>query len=358
MLSEYGKPVDVRELKVPPLEDDAILVRVAAATMCGTDVHIADGQLDGPQLARLPLVLGHEIIGTIVALGRERRTDALGRPLSEGDLIAWSYAFCDRCYWCTIVKQPTLCANRRMYGWGPCDTAPFLTGGFSEYAYVMPRCRAIKVPSGLAAPLAASATCALRTAIHVFEAIGALRASDTVVVQGTGPVGLYAVAHALASGVQRVVAIGAPAQRLAIAHRWGADTVIDIAATSPEDRREMVLSLTEGRGADVVVECAGVAEAFSEALDLTRRGGKVAVVGASDPRPSLVSATHFNLRQVAVVGTVAADVSHYHRAMEFLLRQQHRFDFSAILGRHFDLSQVNDAFDAVRRGELKPVVVQ
>jgi threonine dehydrogenase-like Zn-dependent dehydrogenase len=192
--------------------------------------------------------------------------------------------------------------------------------------------------------------------VHAFEAIGVLRPSDTVVVQGAGPVGLYAVACALAAGVRRVVSIGAPEQRLAVARAWGADTVLDIASTTAAERRDVVLDLTEGRGADVVLECAGVAEAFTEALELVRRGGKVAVIGASDPRPSHVSATHFNLRQVSVVGTVAADISHYYRAMEFLVRHGERFEFSAVLGDRFGLHQIDDAFDAIRAGSMKPVV--
>ncbi|MGB8405599.1 MAG: zinc-binding dehydrogenase [Mycobacterium sp.] len=356
VLTDFRKPVELRELPVPALEEDAILVRVSAATMCGTDVHIADGQLSGPALAKLPLILGHEIVGTVVALGPSRRTDSLGRPLAEGDLIAWSYSFCDRCYWCTVAKQPTLCDNRRMYGWGPADVSPGLTGGFAEYAYVMPRCRVVKVPPELDPKVAASATCALRTAVHAFESIGPLRPSDTVVIQGTGPVGLYATAYALAAGAGQVISIGAPAQRLAIARRWGADHVLDVASTTAAQRREAVLESTSGRGADVVVECAGVADAFSESLEMVRRGGKVAVVGASDPTPSMVSATNFNLRQIAVVGTVAADVSHYHRALEFLVRQRTRFDFNAILGERFDLDQVDAALDSVRGGAMKPTV--
>lgn len=356
VLTDFRKPIELQELRIPALEDDAVLVRVKAATMCGTDVHIADGQLSGSGLARLPLVLGHETVGTVVALGPSRRTDSLGRPLAEGDVISWSYAFCDRCYWCTVAKQPTLCENRRMYGWGPCDASPYLTGGFAEYAYVMPRCRVVKVPPELDPRLAASATCALRTAVHAFESIGAVQPSDTVVIQGTGPVGLYATAYALASGAGQVIAIGAPAQRLAIARRWGADVVLDVASTTAAQRREIVLEKTAGRGADVVVECAGVATAFTESLEMVRRGGKVAVVGASDPTPSMVSATNFNLRQVAVVGTVAADISHYHRALEFLVRQRSRFDFTAILGERFGLDQVDDALDAVRGGAMKPIV--
>ena len=357
VLPAFGGPTEIRELPVPPLEDDALLVEVEAATLCGTDVHIADGDLAGPGFAQVPLVPGHEIVGRVVARGRDRRTDSLGRPLREGDRIAWAYAWCDRCYWCTVAKQPTLCANRMMYGWGSSDTAPYLTGGFSRYCYVRPRCRTVLVPESLPAPLAASATCALRTAIHAFEALGPLHSSDTVVIQGVGPVGLYAQACAVAAGAGQVLAFGAPAGRLDVASRWGATRAVDLSATSAEERLETVRAHTDGRGADVVVECAGVADAFTEAVDLVRRGGRIVVVGAADPRPSLVPATTFNLRQVSVVGTVSADISHYHRAFAFLERHRDRFDFPAVLGDPFPLDRVDAALDSVRTGGMKPVVL-
>lgn len=357
VLADYRTPIEVRELPVPALDEDALLVRVEAATMCGTDVHIADGGFATTGNSRLPLVLGHEIVGRVVALGAQRRTDSLGRPLGEGDLIAWAYPWCDRCYWCTIAKQPTLCPNADMYGWGPSDVHPYLTGGFAEYCYVKPRCRTVLVPPGLPLPLAASATCALRTVVHAFETLGALRSTDTVVVQGAGPVGLYALAYAQIMGAARVLVIGAPAGRLEVARRWGAVDVVDVQATTVEERRERILGITDGRGADVVVECAGVAAAFTEGMDLVRRGGRYLVVGAADPEPSAVHALHFNLRQITVTGSISADISHYHRALEFLTLHGGRFDFSAVLGETFDLATVDDALDAVRRGGMKPIVV-
>lgn len=356
VLTAFGQPLEVRELPVPPIEADGALVRIEATTLCGTDVHIADGDLAGPGFAQVPLVPGHELVGRVVALGRDRRTDSLGRPLRDGDLIAWSYGWCDRCYWCTIAKQPTLCADRQLYGWGPADVPPYLTGGFSEYAYVRPRSRILLVPESLPAPLAASATCALRTAVHAMEALGPLRSSDTVVVQGVGPVGLYALATVLAAGAGRVIAIGGPAGRLAVASRWGAAHTVDVAGTGVDERRDLVRELTGGRGADVVVECAGVASAFTEAIGLVRNGGRIAVVGAADPRPSQVPATAFNLRQVSVVGTVSADISHYHRAFEFLVADAGRFDFGAVLGETFTLDTVDGAYAAVRNGGMKPVI--
>jgi threonine dehydrogenase-like Zn-dependent dehydrogenase len=351
-------PMEVWDIEVPELEPGAILVKVEACTMCGTDVHIADGDFEEIGSSHVPLVMGHEIVGRIVALGEGRTTDSLNRPLAEGDLIAWAYGWCDRCYWCTIAKQPTLCANMRMYGWGPADKHPYLTGGYAEYCYVMPICKTVKVPEGLDPRVAASATCAFRTMIHAYEDLGPIKPSDTVVIQGSGPVGLYALAYASQMGARQTIVIGAPEARLAIAERWGADVIVDVTATTLEERRARVLELTDGRGADIVVECSGVTAAFEEGMDLIRRGGRYLVVGASERRKAQIDASYINQKQIALVGTVSADVSHYYRALQFLADHGDRFDFAALLGNTYGLDQVGDALQAMREArEAKPVIV-
>lgn len=358
VLPAYGQPVEVWEIDVPPLEPGALLVKVEACTMCGTDVHIMDGDFEEVGSSHVPLVMGHEIVGRVVALGAGRETDSLNRPLAVGDLIAWAYGWCDRCYWCTIAKQPTLCENQRMYGWGPADKHPYLTGGYAEYAYVMPICKTVKVPEGLEPRVAASATCAFRTMIHAYEEAGMIRPTDTVVVQGSGPVGLYGLAYAIQMGARKVVNIGAPDDRLAIARSWGADLVLDVFSTSVEERREAILELTDGRGADLVVECSGRAAAFEEGMDLIRLGGKYLVVGAAERKPSPIRATNFNQRQLTVLGTISADVSHYYRALQFLADHGDRFDFSALLGNTYGIDQVNEALASMRAArEPKPVIV-
>ncbi len=358
VLPAYGKPVEVREINVPKLEAGALLVKVEVCTMCGTDVHIAAGDFKEVGNSQVPLVLGHEIVGRIVALGEGRATDSLNRPLVVGDLIAWAYGWCERCYWCTIAKQPTLCENQRMYGWGPADVHPYLTGGYAEFCYVMPICKTIKIPEGLEPHVAASATCAFRTIVHAYEEIGAIACTDTVVVQGSGPVGLYALAYAIQMGARQTVCIGAPEPRLAIAESWGATLVLDVTTTTLTERQDAIRAITDGRGADLVVECSGAAAAFEEGLDLVRAGGRYLVVGASEPRPSQVYATYFNTRQLTVLGTVSADVSHYYRALQFLADHQDRFDFSTMLGNRYRLDQVNDALNAMRSArEAKPVIL-
>lgn len=358
VLPAYRQPLEVWEIDVPRLEPEAILVRVEACTMCGTDVHMADGDFEAIGSSHVPLVMGHEIIGRVVALGERRKTDSLNAPLAEGDLIAWAYGWCGRCYWCTVAKQPTLCENMRMYGWGPADEHPYLTGGYAEYCYVMPICKTVKVPAGLDPAVAASATCAFRTMIHAYEEAGPIRPSDTIVVQGSGPVGLYAVAYALQMGARQVICIGAPASRLAIASEWGAHLVLDIQDMSLEERRAHVLELTDGRGADLVVECSGVTAAFEEGMDLVRRGGRYLIVGQAERRRASIDATYINLRQISLVGTVSADISHYYRALQFLADHGGRFDFSMVLGNRYRIDEVNDALAAMRAArEPKPVIL-
>lgn len=358
VLEEFGERVQVQELKVPPLEPDAVLVKVEAATMCGSDVHIADGDLKDLNIVHLPLIMGHEIIGRIIAIGEGGKSDSLNRPLKLGDRIAWAYSWCDHCYWCTIAKQPTLCENSRMYGWGPANEPPYLTGGFADYCYVMPKCKIVKVPDGVDSRVAASATCAFRTIIHGYEEIGRLHTSDTVVIQGTGPVGLYALAFALQSGVREVICIGAPDDRLAIAKEWGASHALNVMETSERERLDFIRSRTDGRGADVLVECSGVAAAFEEGMGLMRRGGRYLVIGQAEPRKSHIQASAINARQLTILGTVSADVSHYYRALQFLADNAARFRFEAVLGRTYGLGEVNDALDAMRAGrEPKPVII-
>lgn len=358
VLVEYDQPLEVQEIDIPDPEPNAILVQVEASTMCGTDVHIYQGEYASANLSKLPLVMGHEIIGRVAALGKDRKTDSVGKPLQEGDLVAWSYAWCGHCYWCTVARQPTACANARMYGWGPADQFPYLTGGFAEYAYVMPPCKVVNIPENLDPAIAASSTCAFRTIVHGYEKIGRINTTDTVVIQGSGPVGLYALAFAVQSGAKQTICIGAPAERLELAKRWKADHVFNIEDTEIPERREKILELTEGRGADLVVECSGAGIAFVEGVDLVRRGGRYLILGQADPHPIEIRGTYFNLRQLTVAGIMSGDIPHYYQALHFLSDHQDKFPFHELLGNSYPLSRVNDALESMKAmREVKPVIV-
>jgi L-iditol 2-dehydrogenase len=188
--------LDVVDVKVPrEIEPGALLVRMTAATVCGTDVHVRDGAVDAAR-ARLsyPVILGHEMAGRVVALGAGPATDSVGQRLEVGDRIVWTHGMCGRCRNCVVEGQPSLCLHRRRYMSESAATYPYLNGGFAEYGYVYPTSGRVKVPDDVPDEVAAASSCALRTVVHGFDRLGPLDERHTVVIQGTGPLGLFSLA--------------------------------------------------------------------------------------------------------------------------------------------------------------------
>ncbi len=357
VLTAYNQPHQMRELAIPELVPNAILVRVESTTVCGTDVHQWRG--DYSSLTRPPIIQGHEIVGRVVALGRGREQDTVGSRLAEGDRISWTYAFCNNCYFCRVAREPTLCVRRRMYGWLCCDDFPHLMGGYAEYAYVLPECDVVKVPDSIPSTLAAASSCSLRTAVHGLERIGGIATQETVVVQGAGPVGLWSTVMAAEAGAGEVITIGAPASRLELAAQWGASRTIDIEQiTSPAERMERVMEWTQGRGADVVIEAAGVPAALSEALGMVRRGGRVLVMGlAANEAPVTIPSGAIATKHLRVTGVVSGYFPHYYRALRFLEAHLAKYPFERLISNTYSLGNATEAIRAMAAmRELKPVI--
>ncbi len=356
VLSDYARGPAVERLELGPVLPGGALVRIDAATVCGTDVHISDGVFE--HLARLPLVMGHEGTGTVLELGAGTDRDARGQPLQSGDRIVWAHNWCGRCYFCAVAKQPTLCENTMGYGWGPYQKGA-VNGTFSEHLHVAPDSRVLRVPDRVSSPLASAATCALRTVMHALDRLSRIRFSDTVAVLGAGPVGVLCAAAALHSGAHQVILIGAPASRLAATERWDLSARIDIDDTEPDQRIEAVRSLTDGRGADVVFECAGPPDAFTEGMEMVRAGGAFMVIGQAHGQTVPVPTTAMKVRQLTVRTSLSADISHFHDALQFLDRHGDALGLeSVVCSNTYTLEQVHDALASMRAGsEMKPVIV-
>ncbi len=139
----YGKPLEIREFDIPDVQPNGILLKVEMAGICGTDVHLCRGTFGTKVL--LPNVPGHEGVGRILKLGEGRTHDAVGEPLHIGDRILWSHAFCGSCYWCDIVRKPTLCQKAILYGVRRFEDQPYLRGSFAEYEYLVPHTKVLKI---------------------------------------------------------------------------------------------------------------------------------------------------------------------------------------------------------------------
>ena len=147
VLTQHGEPLRIRELPVPQnLEPSALLVRVEAATVCGSDLHLWDGSLGGSQALDLPVIPGHEMVGRVIAFGDGAEHDTFGTPLAIGDRICFTHASCNQCDHCRFDNQPTLCTNRQYYMFTNCERPPYLVGGLRRIRLCLPQLGRVRVP--------------------------------------------------------------------------------------------------------------------------------------------------------------------------------------------------------------------
>lgn len=196
------------------------------------------------------------------------------------------------------------------------------------------------------------------TALHAVDR-ASIRLGDTVAVLGVGPVGQSLCAFAALSGASQVVAVGAPLDRLAFARRMGATETLDLDVPA-EARAARVRELTQGRGADVVIEATGAPEAVSQALDMVRDGGRVVVCGHYTDNGPVSIHPHWqvNRKHVELRGCWGSDFSHFYRAVHLAARHQDRFPWRAMVGRRYRLDETHEALAAVAaRTVVKAVIV-
>jgi L-iditol 2-dehydrogenase len=353
VLEEYGKPLQFREVTIPEVEPGGILVKVEMAGICGTDVHQQRGELSlkGP----LPNVQGHETIGRIVKLGEGRTRDVSEEKLGIGDRIMWAHASCGECYWCEVARDSALCARRSAYGFAPPEA---LKGGFAEYEYVTPATKVVRVPDELTEEEAIGVGCAFRTVVAGYERLGCVGFQENVVIQGAGPVGLYSLLMAVEGGAGKTIVIGAPAKRLELAKKWGANYVINIdEMKDPVQRKERVLELTGGRGPETVVECSGVLAAFNEGLDMIQKGGRYLVMGQTSTESIPVIPNLIVHKSLTVFGNFSGAIQHFYKALQFVKHKRTKYPFADIVSTKYRLEQINDALANMASGqEIKPVI--
>lgn len=336
-------PVEIREFAEPDLPDGGALLRTARSEVCGTDVHLWHGRLSG---VPYPIIPGHVTTGTLDKARGEIR-DVEGRPLREGDRIAFFdvHRTCGRCLACTAHRTPTRCPSRRVYGITD-PAAEGLFGGWSQKVYLEPGVVVARLPDAVPFDAYIGGGCGLLTAVHIIERSRILL-GDTVVVQGAGAVGMSAAALARKSGAGLVIVIGGPAARLALSLDMGADVVIDLDGTTPDERLQRVRDLTGGRGADVVIEAAGSALAFEEGVRLARNGGAYVIAGHyTNVGDSRINAHEdINRKHLDIRGCWGSEVGHFLRALRVLERYQHEVPWHRIGARTYGLTQINEALE-------------
>lgn len=349
-----GHAAEVRELPVPALEPDSALLEVELSEVCGTDVHLRAGKLAG---VPYPLIPGHVSVGRLSAIRGVVR-DVDGNGLQEGDRVTFLdvHRTCNACWYCLVAKASTRCPHRRVYGitYGAVDG---LAGGWAEAVYLKPGTRIIPLDAVSPATFMAGG-CSLPTALHAIE-LANITIADTVLVLGSGPVGLSAVILARMSGAGQVLCIGAPAARLAAARSAGASETTDISIASPEARLAWVMELTAGRGADITIEATGAPQAVVEAMRFTRDAGRVVVVGQYTDHGEVDFNPHsdLNRKHLEVRGCWGSDYSHFHRAVRLLQDPVRAASWETLSLDRYGLAGANDALDAVEAGVVVKALI-
>lgn len=300
-----GKDFSIREYDVSAPAAGNAGLNLITSGICGTDVHIHEGRLGMPDL---PLIIGHEFIGEIDALGSGEAVDAQGNKLAVGDrAIACVAIPCGKCLNCLAGETASCLAFQVTYVKNA-EEAPHFHGGFAEYLY-SPFANLVKLPADVDPLAAAAFPCGGPTVIRACAYGGGLKAGELVVIQGNGSLGIFAAAYAKKQGC-RVVVIGSGANedRVKQTMTIGPDKFFDFRKDSPEDITAAVAAYAKewnrGDGADVVIETSGGANAFPFGLSLLRTRGRYFVPGQYSDRGNVSIPPHLiTFKALQIIGS-------------------------------------------------------
>jgi threonine dehydrogenase-like Zn-dependent dehydrogenase len=343
VFSRSGQPLvtDIVETEDPMTGE--VLVRTVIAGVCGTDAHRLDGDL--PDLG-YPITFGHEGIGEIVALGAGVETDHAGVPVRLGDTV----------YFTPSNSSPNA---RPLTNWPPRADVPS-PAAYQDFA-TLPRSNAFhRIPDGTDPEAVIAFGCAMPTALGGMARLGGVHPGQTVVVQGSGPVGLSATLLASLTLAQQVIVIGDPANRLSAAMTLGATSTIPVSGTTVEERQHRILALTDGHGADVVIECTGRMSAFGEGMALLADDGRYLVLGIYSGHGTVpLDVVQLNNRSLRVIGSLGAStLDDYRVTIQLAGRHGARLHFADLITHRFGLEQLEEAIDVARRGEAIKAIIE
>lgn len=347
VMPQPHRSIELRTFERPVLEPGAVLLKTLGSEVCGTDAHLAKGQLSG---VPYPIIPGHVSVGVIDEIGPGAAPlDVDGRPVEVGQVVTFLdvYGTCGRCWYCTVGHATTRCPYRKVYGI-TLSADDGLLGGWAQYIHLLAGVHIVPLPENLDWRAFLAAGCGMPTALHAVT-LAEIDFGDTVVVQGAGPVGLSAAALAQLRGAGRVIVIGGPEVRLAAARTFGADTTIDIASTTEAERLDAIRDLTGGRGADITIEATGVPAAVPEGMRLTRDAGRYVVVGQYTDTGSATFNPHLDLnrKHLDVRGCWGSDAGHVYRSVRVMSRYADQFPWTELISAEYDLAHAQDALDDV-----------
>lgn len=330
-----GTAPEIRTVARPRVPEKAALIQVGACGVCGTDLHILKGHW--PKPLPWPFTLGHELAGVIVEKGPALEVDFMGKPLEVGCKVMLPPLMpCGTCYYCVhYPNNANRCLNPTYYGrYLPFEKPPHLWGGWAEMVYVdldmLPATKIYRLPdsmSSMIGSLAEPLTSCIR-ALNRAVSVGGFRVGDTVVVQGSGPIGVLMLVAAREMGADRVVVVGAPEQpRLTLCRQFGANATVSIEShTTAQSRIDAVRRIVGGYGADIVLDCSGHPSAGPEGIEMLRDGGTYVEMGQFTDAGAIETNWHrICIKDINLLGSWAFTANDIPLAIDMLNRVGNRY---------------------------------
>jgi threonine dehydrogenase-like Zn-dependent dehydrogenase len=361
---------EIREYPLPEPAAGCVVVKMELSGICGTDKHTFQGyttQYGGRQL-EFPIIQGHENVGTVAAIGGNGRySDFEGIPLGVGDrVVVGANVCCGECYYCRHDFPYYCCENMTDYGNNlSAKDPPHLFGGWSQYMYIVPGSFLVKVPDELPSEIAVlTEIFAVSVGLDRAKQMSAFpnesfRFDDTVVVLGVGPLGMCFLMKARMLGAGTIIALDLSDYRLNFAKRLGADHVMNVGKHSRQERLQIVKDLTHGRGADMVIECAGVPPAVPEALEMLRIGGLLVEAGNFSDLGEVSFSPHRHLcaKNARILGVGGEEPAAYGPSMRQMARYMKKYPLQEFVTHRFGLRDVEAAMQkSIEPGSMKVVL--
>ena len=331
----YGiKDLRIEEIPIPKIEAGEVLVKIKAATTCGTDLKIFHrGYVE--KVIKLPTVFGHEWAGEVVEVGESTEWPKKGMRVRAGNS-----APCLRCKMCQKGK------------YNLCENMIWLWGAYADYIKVPPRMVLVnmqEIPKHVSYEEAAI-TEPLACVLHGVEE-AKVKLGDTVVIIGAGPIGMLHLLTVKAVGAEKTIIIDLVDERLDFAEKLGADETVNAEKTNV---MEAVKQFTHGYGADVVIEAIGLPATWEQAFKLVRKGGTVLEFGGCPPGTEIkINAELIHYGEVTVLGTFHTTPLHFKKALNLIASR--RIDVRPLITRKMKLDAIEEAFKilSTSKNEIK-----
>ena len=343
----------IEQIPVPEPLAGEVLVKVSACGVCHTDLHVMKAEVAFPT----PAVMGHEISGTVAALGPGVTGPAVGTRVVSAFIMPCGFCtpcgagrddLCDSFFAMNRLKGTLYDGTTRLRRLDGSPIAMYSMAGLAEYS-VVPATDVFPLPDGLPLEESAVLGCAIFTAYGAVRHAADLRGGDRIAVVAAGGVGINIIQIARAFGASQIIAVDVRDDKLEAARQLGATDVVNSTTT---DATARVRELTEGRGVDVAFEVLGIPQTFTQAFDMIRDGGRMVAVGIAPGKTTApVEITRLVRRELRIIGSYGART----RAdMPEIIRlaAQGIFRPETIVTRRFPLEQADAAYQALARGEI------